>query len=188
MNAEKAAPLFCAGITAYNAILTAELEEGNWYAKALKFNVVALDIEDNVLEQARQGGADYFFNIKSNPDFLGQIHQITSGGLDAVAVFTAVKAGFDIAPAMLRTGAKLIVVRCPPAKISFNATEIALKRYSILGANNSATKDRLVECAEVTQHHNIEPPIRSFKIDQIDEMVGIMQAGKLGGNRLVVVY
>lgn len=30
INAERAAPLFCAGITAYNAVLTPELQEGQW--------------------------------------------------------------------------------------------------------------------------------------------------------------
>lgn len=164
------------------------IQEAVRYAEALKYKVLAVDIDDEILEHARQGGADRSINTNSTADFLGQIHQITSGGLDAVAVFTAVKAGFDVAPAMLRTGGKLVVVGCPPTEISFNATEIALKRYSILGANNSATKARLIECAEFTQKHNIEPPIRSFKIDQIAEMVDLMQTGKLGGNRLVVVY
>jgi D-arabinose 1-dehydrogenase-like Zn-dependent alcohol dehydrogenase len=158
------------------------------YAKALKFKVIAVDIDDGVLEHAKEGGADHTINTKSNQDFLGQIYQLTSGGLDAVAVFTAVKEGFDIAPRMLRTGGKLVIVGCPPNEISFNATEIALNRYSIAGASNHATKERLIECAEFTQKHNIEPPIRSFHIDQVEEMINIMQTGKLGGNRLVVVY
>lgn len=164
------------------------IREAVRYAKAFKLRVVAVDIDDEILTHAKEGGADHTINTKSTPDFLGQIHQITSGGLDAVAVFTAVKAGFDIAPPMLRTGGKLIVVGCPPTPISFNATEIALNRYSILGANNSATKERLIECAEFTHQHNIEPPVRVFKIDQIEEMIDMMQTGKLGGNRLVVVY
>lgn len=117
----------------------------------MKFRVIAVDIDDEALKRAKEDGADHIINTKSNPHFLGQIHQLTYGGLHAVAVFTAVKEGFDIAPRMLRTGGKLIVVGCPPTEVSFNATEIALRRYSIIGASNHATKDLLIECAEFTQ-------------------------------------
>ena len=157
------------------------------YAKAFKLRVIAIDIDDTILDNAKAAGVEYVFNSRSTPDYLEQIRNITSGGADAVAVFTAVKAGYDIAPRTIKIGGKLVVVGCP-AEISFNAVEIALGRYHILGANNHATMDELRKCAEFTLQHGIESPSRTFKIDQIEEMVALMEAGNLGGNRLVVVY
>ena len=117
-----------------------------------------------------------------------EVVQVTSGGAHAVAVFTAVKAGFDVAPRMLRTGGKLIVIGCPSEEVSFNATELALGRYSILGASNHAKMSRLTECVNFTLEHGIEAPIRSFKIEQVEEMVRIMESGELNGHRLVVGF
>jgi len=87
-----------------------------------------VDIDDEALERAKEGKADHTINTKSNPDFLSQILELSSGGLHAVAVFAAVKEGVDIAPRMLRTRGKLIVVGCPPTEVSFNVTEIAIEK------------------------------------------------------------
>ena len=157
------------------------------YAKALNLRVIAIDIDDNILSNAKAAGVQHIFNSKTTPDLVDQIRRLTSGGVDAAAVFTAVKAGYDLAPKTIKTGGKLVVVGCP-AEISFNAVEVALGRYQILGANNHATMDELRQCADFTLKHGIESPSQAFKIDQVEEMVALMEAGNLGGKRLIVVY
>lgn len=203
LDASKAAPLFCAGITAYNAVRKPELAEGQWlavvgcgglgqmavrYAKASGLKVIAIDIDDQSLSKAKQAGVEHTFNSRSNPDFVEELKRVTSGGADAVAVFTAVKAGYDIAPKVLRLGGKLVCVGCPPQDIHLNALQIALGMYSVVGASNHATPQGLRECAEFTVKHGIESPIQVFKIDQIEEMIDIMHTGRMGGDRLVVQY
>jgi D-arabinose 1-dehydrogenase-like Zn-dependent alcohol dehydrogenase len=71
------------------------------------YKIIAIDIDDKVLGVAQQAGVDHIFNSRSTPEYLEAIHSITSGGADAVLVFTAVKAGYDNAPKTLKTGGKL---------------------------------------------------------------------------------
>ncbi|KAK5099098.1 hypothetical protein LTR70_001248 [Exophiala xenobiotica] len=203
LDASKAAPLFCAGITAYNAVRTPGLKEGQWlavigcgglgqmavrYAKASGLKVVAVDIDDETLAKAKQAGVEHTFNSRSDPNFIEELRKVTSGGADAVAVFTAVKAGYDVAPKTLKLGGKLVCVGCPPNEISVNALHIALGMYSVLGASNHAKPAGLRECADFTVQHGIECPIQFFGIDQIGEMIDLMQSGKMGGTRLVVRF
>ena len=150
--------------------------------------VLAVDIDDDTLANAKKAGVEHVFNSRSNPDFIEELKKVSSGGADAVTVFTAVKAGYDVAPKTLKLGGKLVCVGCPPNDISLNALSIALVFYSVLGASNHATPAGLRECAEFTVKHGIECPERFFKIDQIEEMIEIMQSGMMGGNRLVVQY
>jgi len=150
--------------------------------------VIAVDIDDQTLANAKQAGVEHVFNSTSNPNFIEEIQKVTSGGADAVAVFTAVKAGYDIAPKTLKLGGKLVCVGCPPNSISLNALDIALGRYTVVGASNHATPTQLRECADFTVRHGIECPMQFFKIDQIEEMIRLMQSGKMGGTRLVVQF
>jgi alcohol dehydrogenase, propanol-preferring len=150
--------------------------------------VIAVDIDDQTLANAKKAGVEHAFNSRSNPNFIEEIQKVTSGGADAVAVFTAVKAGYDIAPKTLKLGGKLVCVGCPPNNISLNALDIALGVYTVLGASNHATPAKLRECADFTVRHSIECPMQFFKIDQIEEMIHLMQSGKMGGTRLVVQF
>jgi len=158
------------------------------YAKASGLKVVAVDIDDETLAKAKQAGVEHTFNSRSDPNFIEELRKVTSGGADAVAVFTAVKAGYDVAPKTLKLGGKLVCVGCPPNEISVNALHIALGMYSVLGASNHAKPAELRECADFTVQHGIECPIQFFGIDQIGEMIDLMQSGKMGGTRLVVRF
>ena len=140
------------------------------------------------MANAKQAGVEYAFNSKSDPNFIEEIKKVTSGGADAVAVFTAVTAGYDVAPKTLKLGGKLVCVGCPPNNISLSALDIALGMYTVLGASNHAPPSQLRECAEFTVRHGIECPMQFFKIDQIEEMIALMQSGKMGGTRLVVQF
>jgi D-arabinose 1-dehydrogenase-like Zn-dependent alcohol dehydrogenase len=158
------------------------------YAKASGLKVVAIDIDDKTLANAKQAGVEYTFNSRTDPNFIEELKKVTSGGADAVAVFTAVKAGYDVAPKTLKLGGKLVCVGCPPNDISLNALSIALGMYTVVGASNHAPPAQLREMADFTVEHAIECPMQFFKIDQIEEMIDLMQSGKMGGNRLVVQF
>ena len=158
------------------------------YAKAMGLKVIAIDVDDKVLAVAEQAGVEYTFNTRTTPDAVQKIQAITGGGADSVVVFTAVKAGYDLAPKLIKVGRRLICVGCPPGQVGFDAVELALGRYTVHGANNHATPEMLTECAEFTKANKIDSPVRLFRIEQIGEMVEMMEAGKMGGMRLVVDF
>jgi propanol-preferring alcohol dehydrogenase len=152
------------------------------------YKIIAIDIDDKILDVAQQAGVDHVFNSRSTPEYLKIIHRITSGGVDAVLVFTAVKAGYDSAPKVLKTGGKIVCVGVPPVDISFSALDISLGKFSVIGASNHASPTMLRECMEFTFANGIECPQQFFNIDQIEEMIELMEKGKMGGTRLVVKF
>lgn len=106
LDVREAAPLFCAGVTAYHAIDDCELQPGKWiaaigcgglghmgvqYAKAKGLKVIGLDIVDSQLEEAKAQGADHVFNSMTDKDYVKKILEITGGGVDAAVNFTASK-------------------------------------------------------------------------------------------------
>lgn len=158
------------------------------YAKARGLNVIGIDISDEVLATARKAGTKHTINSRSTPDVAGEIQRISGSLADAVVVYTAVKAGFDLAPKLIKIGARLVVVGCPPGEISFNPIELALGKYSLHGANNHGTPEQLRECADFTVTNNIESPVQLFKIDDIGDMLDMMEEGKMAGRRLVIDF
>lgn len=103
MDEKTAAPIFCAGITAFHAVDNAELKEGDWLAvvgagglgqiatqigKAMGCKVVALDINDATLEVCKQQGADAVFNSRTNKDYVEELKKLTNGGAKAACVFS----------------------------------------------------------------------------------------------------
>jgi alcohol dehydrogenase, propanol-preferring len=106
LDVVEAAPLFCAGLTAFHGIDDCGLEPGQWiavigvgglghmgvqYAKAMELKVIAIDILDTKLEEAKKQGAEYAFNSKTQKDYIQKIIELTGGGVDAAVNFTASK-------------------------------------------------------------------------------------------------
>ena len=203
MDAAVSAPIFCAGITAYQAVLTAKLNSGEWlavigcgglgqlaicYATAMGYKVIAIDIDDETLRTAKQSGAAHTFNSRTGKDFVEKIIELTGGGCHACTVFAAVKAGYDTAPQVLRVGGNLVPVGIAKDDIQISTFDLSMKKFYINAANNAAQPSELKACAEFTAKHQISSPSRYFKLEQINEMIETMQKEKMGGYRLVVRF
>jgi D-arabinose 1-dehydrogenase-like Zn-dependent alcohol dehydrogenase len=204
MDPAVSSPIFCAGITGYQAVLKAGLSKGETlavvgcgglgqlaikYAKAMGLKVIAIDVDANTLATAKASGADHAFNSRREKDtYIEVIHKLTNGGCDAVAVFAAVKAGYDSAPAVLRVGGHMVIVGIPKDDISVSAFDLTMMKYHISAANNAADPPALRKCAEFTAKHNISSPSKFYKLEQINEMIGIMQRGEMAGLRMVVKF
>lgn len=135
MDAAVSSPIFCAGITAYQAVNKANLKKGETlaviacgglgqlaikYAKAMGLRVIAIDIDDDTLQTAKNSGADVTYNSRTQKNYIDKLMEVTNGGCDAVAVFAAAKQAYDAAPATLRVGGLLVFVGIPPVSTSFH--------------------------------------------------------------------
>lgn len=107
IDIKTAAPIFCAGITAFHAVDSSELKPGDWLAvvgcgglgqlatqigKAMGMKVVGLDVNDATLEVCKSQGADAVFNSRSNKDYVEELKKLTNGGAKAACVFSNVDA------------------------------------------------------------------------------------------------
>jgi len=197
----EAAPLFCAGVTSWQGVIEAKINPGEWmaivgcgglghlgiqYAKALGYKVIAVDLIDSQLEEAKVSGADYTFNPKTDKDYVNKIKEITGGGCHAAVNYTNSKPAYDATPILLRTGGIMMIVGIPQKPITLNALEVALGKYRVGGASNSVPQ-KMGPCIEFSAKHNIKPHVTFYKLDQIQEMIDTMHDGKARG-RLAVKF
>ncbi|NNE72981.1 MAG: zinc-binding dehydrogenase [Acidimicrobiales bacterium] len=124
---DEEAPLACGGLTAYGAVkkltkhsigpgstvgvIGAAGGLGHYAVQLLKafgYKVVGVDLGEEKLTFVKELGADQAVE-PAEAAAIGE-----AGGVDAVLVFTAVKAGFDLAITMLRKGGLFVAVGIPP--------------------------------------------------------------------------
>jgi propanol-preferring alcohol dehydrogenase len=139
-----AAPIFCAGITAFHSVDSCELKPGQWlavigcgglgqlacqYGKAMGFKVLGIDINDKTLEVFKGQGADAVFNSRSNKSYVDELKKLTSGGVHAAAVFSDADAAYAGAPAIVRLNGLIMCGTYTPFALCYG-TEIKLMIYS----------------------------------------------------------
>lgn len=107
IDPRRASPIFCAGLTSFNAVDSCQLQPGQWLAvvgagglgqlatqiaKAMGIKVVAIDINDDTLDVCKRQGADVTFNSRTNANYIDELKKITGGGVHAACVFSAANA------------------------------------------------------------------------------------------------
>jgi len=201
LDMKTSAPIFCAGVTAYHAVDECELKPGDWfaavgcgglgqlaiqYAKAMGFKVIGLDINDEILKNAKAVGADHTFNTVTNKNYIEELKAITGGGADATSVFSASHRAYDSAKQILKVMGVLMVIGLPSSDLQFNPIELMRRAYRIK-STSTGPPQQMPPAVEFTAKHNIVPKCSFYKLDQINEMIETMHEGKSVG-RLAVVF
>jgi propanol-preferring alcohol dehydrogenase len=150
------------------------------------YKVIAIDLGDAQLAEAKISGADYTFNPMSDKDYIEKVMEITDGGCHAAVNYTNSKPAYDATPPLLRTGGIMMIVGIPQKPITLNALDVALGKFRVGGASNGVPQ-KMGACIEFSAKHHIKPHVTFYKIDQIQEMIDTMQAGKARG-RLAVKF
>lgn len=138
------------------------------------------------MEEAKASGADYVFNPMTDKDYIQKVKEITNGGAHAAVNFTNSKRAYDATPPLLRVNGIMMVVGIPNEPLSFTAMDVAMNKYRIGGSNNGIPS-MLKPCIEFSAKHGIQPHVSYYKIEQINEMIGLMHDGKARG-RLAVKW
>ena len=102
LNPAQASSITCAGVTTYKAIKEAKVEPGQWVAiygagglgnlaiqyakKVFNARVVAVDINQDKLDLAKESGADLVVNGKEVENVAGYIQEKTGGTVVAVGL------------------------------------------------------------------------------------------------------
>lgn len=189
-----AAPLFCAGVTAFHAIDDLKLPQNSWvaiigcgglgllavqYARAMGYRVIGVDTAHMALEEAKSAGAEHIFNPTAAQDgdmsYTQKILSVTGGGVDAAVNFTASKQAYAGMPAIIRPGRGILMcVGIPAQPIELNVFDIALGRYKVMGANNGQCHNTR-PAVEFSAKHNIVSKTEYFALEDLPLMVKKMQ-------------
>lgn len=194
-----AAPLTCAGVTAYKAVKVSRTRPSDLvavfgigglghlalqYAKIAGATVVAVDLEEEKLTLARKLGADYTVN-GSDSDPVQEIQKL--GGADAALSFAvsprAMRQAFD----SLRPGGCLVLVAMPKDNdLSLPIFETVLKGITVVGSIVGTRLD-LAEVFELHAAGRTTVIAEGRKLDDVNACMDEVLAGKVSG-RLVFEY
>jgi alcohol dehydrogenase, propanol-preferring len=180
-----AAPLTCAGVTTYKAIKVAHIRPSErvaifgigglghlavQYARLVGGTVIAVDIEPDKLDLARELGADHVINA-AQTDPVAAIEAL--GGADVAVVLAVIPAVFEQAFAALRRGGRLVCVGLPPetdGPMSLPIFPTVLKGISVIGSIVGTRQD-LAEVFDLHARGRTRVVAQTRKLDEVNEAV-----------------
>lgn len=190
---EEIAPILCAGVTTYKALKVTDAKPGDWvaiygigglghialqYAKAMGFNVIAVDIQDEKLELAKKLGADLTVNGKSvNP--VEEIEAKVGGAHAAVSVAVTPKA-FEQAYRSVRRGGTLVVVGLPTGELPIPIFDTVLNGVTVKGSIVGTRKD-MQEALDFAARGKVKAIIETQPLEKINEVFERMEKGDING-------
>ncbi|WP_347352676.1 zinc-dependent alcohol dehydrogenase [Intrasporangium sp.] len=155
-----AAPLTCAGVTTYKALKVARPQPdetamvvgigglghlGLQYAKLFGAMTVAVDVEDDKLQLAKDLGADH--TVDARDDQAEQLDAL--GGVDIALVTVPSPAAMRAAHAALNPNGRLVLVGLPADnRVELPVFETVLKGISVIGSL-VGTRNDLADCFDL---------------------------------------
>jgi propanol-preferring alcohol dehydrogenase len=180
MKAEYAAPLFCAGITAYKAVKAAEPKQDKkigifgiggvghmavQFAKVENCDVIAFSRTQSHLDVAKRLGANDAMKFTENQDeFLSTLKE-KHGTLDAAIVFAPADIVTDTAIKSVKKGGLIVI-----ATVGENPAFSAFEEKTIRGTLIGSTKD-MEQVIKICDEKNIEVITQTFPLENANEVL-----------------
>ena len=188
----QAAPLFCAGVTVYRAIMQAKPQRGQRLAVFgvgglghlaiqigvhLGLEVSAVDVADDKLALAKSLGAANTFNAASS-NVVKEMRR--RGNAHIVLVTSGSKAAYDTAFYCVRPTGTLLAVGLPSDEISFPAIMMAAGEVNIKASAVGTRKD-LEHVLALAAEGKLHCQVATRPLDQVNEVFEEMRGGKISG-------
>lgn len=189
---EHAAPLLCAGVTAYGALKkAAHYQTGGTlvnvvgvggvghlvvlYAKAMGFKVHAFDIADDKLKLAKDCGADETFNS------LDAAVVENCAQAPSTIVVSGAQAAYDLATKITQPRGQVIAIGVPAKPLSLDLLSLILSEKSLI-TTNQGTKQELLEALAIANTEGIAPIVQLKKdLAEVPQGYQDLMAGKVVG-------
>jgi propanol-preferring alcohol dehydrogenase len=187
------APILCAGVTVYKGLKETDAKPGNWvvisgigglghmavqYAKAMGFNVAAVDVSDSKLALARKLGASYTVNAR-NEDPAAAIRR-DIGGAHGVLVTAVSRQAFSQALGMARRGGTISLVGLPPGDFPLPIFDMVLGGITVRGSIVGTRLD-LQESLMFADEGKVSATVASDRLENINDIFARMLRGDIDG-------
>ena len=195
MKPEYAAPLFCAGITAYKAVKAAEPQTHKkigifgiggvghmavQFAKVKDCDVIAFSRSQNHLDVAKRLGAvDAMVFSENQEEFLEQLKE-KHGMLDAAIVFAPADIVTDTAIKSVKKGGLIVI-----ATVGENPSFMAFEEKTIRGTLIGSTAD-MEEVIRTCDEKNIEVITESFPLESANEVLKKLKDSKIEARAVLI--
>jgi propanol-preferring alcohol dehydrogenase len=192
VSSTQAAPLFCAGVTVYRALMQAKPQRGQrlavfgvgglghlaiQIAVHLGLEVSAVDVADDKLALAKSLGAANTFNA-TTANAVKEIRRL--GGAHIVLVTSGSKTAYDTAFYCVRPTGILLAVGLPANEISFPAIMMAAGEVNIK-ASAVGTREDLKQVLALAAAGKLHCQVVSRPLADVNAVFEDMRAGKIAG-------
>lgn len=187
----EAAPLSCAGLTAYKAVKVALVQPGEnvavfgigglghlavQYAHIVGGTVIGVDVEDEKLALATELGAHHTVNAR-DVEPVAAIQAL--GGADVALAFAVSTKSFEQAFASLRPGGRLVCVAMPAdGDMSIPIFDTVIKGISIIGSI-VGTRGDLAEVFELHRQGRTRVISEGRKLEDVNEAIADVLSGSV---------
>lgn len=187
LDARKAGPLFCAGITVFHPLVQFDVRPtqrvgvigiGGLGHLALQFlnkwgcEVTAFTSSDAKREDALQMGAHHVVSSRH----AAQLRKI-AGSLDFILSTVAVGLDWDAYLGALAPGGRLHIVGVIPAPLEVTADALIGGQHSLSGSPTGAPAT-LRTMLDFCARHRIQPVTETFPLSRVNEALAHLRAGK----------
>ena len=199
LNQAQASSITCAGVTTYKAIKEAKVEPGQWVAiygagglgdlaiqyakKVFNARVVAVDINQDKLELAKESGADLVVNGKEVEDVAGYI-QAKTGGTHSAVVTAVSKVAFNQAVDRVRAGGTVVAVGLPSEYMELSNVKTVLDGIRVVGSLVGTRKD-LEEAFDFGAQGLVVPVVETVPVDTAVKVFDQMGKGEIQGRKVL---
>jgi len=153
-------------------------------------NVIAVDIFDEKLEQAKKFGAVAVVNASKEEDVSKKLKKMTGGGVDIAFEVIGNPKTIQQAFGSVKWGGRLVVVGYTEKDITINAGKIMFCEIEVLGSLGCGLQD-YPKIIELVRHGKIkvkEIVTHKFNIDDIAKGFEMLERGDGSMIRAVVVF
>lgn len=193
VSSSEIAPILCAGVTTYKALKVSGAKAGDWvaifgigglghlavqYAKAMAYNVIAVDIFDDKLELAKELGADKTVN-SANEDPV-QFMKDEVGGVQASISVAVSKKPFEQAYYSLKRGGTLVAVALPNEDMEIPIFDTVLDGKTVKGSIVGTRKD-LQEAIDFAAREKVRARVSVEPLENINDIFSRMEQGNIDG-------
>ncbi|HEM4705920.1 TPA: alcohol dehydrogenase AdhP [Streptococcus suis] len=200
LDPTQASSITCAGVTCYKAIKEAHLEPGQWIAiygagglgnlavqyakKVFNAHVIAVDINNDKLELAKEVGADVTINGLEVEDVPGYIKEITGGGVHSTVVTAVSKVAFNQAIDSVRAGGYVVAVGLPSEYMDLSIVKTVLDGIKVVGSLVGTRKD-LEEAFHFGAMGLVVPVVQKRPVEDAEAVFNEMVAGTIQGRMVL---
>jgi len=195
MKSEYAAPLFCAGITAYKAVKAAEPKKNKkiavfgiggvghmaiQFAKIEGCEVSGVSRKEKHLEVAKKLGADNVFVYSSNQkQFLQDVNE-EYGLFDAAIVFAPVEQVTDTAIKSIKKGGIVVI-----ATVGNIPNFLAFEEKTVRGTLIGSRKD-MEDVIKISDEHKLKVVTESFPLEQANEVLVKLKNSEIDARAVLI--
>jgi len=195
MKPEYAAPLFCAGITAYKAVRASEPRQDKkigifgiggvghmavQFAKIEGCEVIAFSRNDSHLKVAKRLGAMDTMTFSENQERLLMKIKEKHGMLDAAIVFAPSDTVTDTAIKAVKKGGTIVI-----ATIGKNPAFVAFEEKTLRGTLIGSTKD-MEQVIKICKENNLEVISETYPLEKANEVLKRLKDSQIEARAVLI--